>query len=75
MDSEVTLTLSRLFVGQVLDMLEDQRDIWEYTERFLIHGQVEEDRIIAEASSPEDARKMMDYYGDIITRIRCQLPA
>ena len=74
MDEEVSLRLPRLFVGQVVIALEEQKSAWDYTALYLTHGCVESDHTIKEASSSQEAQRMADYYGKIINCIQSQVP-
>jgi len=69
MDKRITLKLPRLFVGQILDVLRMEQETWVYTENYFLGGPLDMDRLIKEDSTAEEARKMVDYYQDIIDEV------
>jgi len=72
MDREIRLTLQDSFVGQILDVLRQEQEAWSYTRCYLLGGVLDVDRLIKEDSTPEGARKMVDYYQEIIDAIEGQ---
>ena len=69
MDKTITLKLPRLFVGQILDVLRMEQETWVYTENYFLGGPLDMDRLIKEDSTAEEARKMVEYYQDIIDEV------
>lgn len=73
-DEEITLTLPRLFVGQMLDALREEQADWEYTERYhLGNGLVDFDRLLKSDSNPHEARSMAEFYATIIQEVEEQM--
>jgi len=76
MPDKITLTLPRLFVGQMLDALRETQADWEYTQAYhLGDGRVDFDHLIKSDSNAREARKMADFYGQIIEAIEQQMDA
>jgi len=73
MDKKVVLSLSRLAVGQILDALRQRLETWEYTEEYLNTGYVHEPYCIEECSSPDEARRIADYYHQVIQSVETQV--
>ena len=72
MDENIVLTLPALAVGQILDSLYIRLETWEYTEEYLNTGYVHEPYCIEECSHADEARRIADYYKDIIESIEKQ---
>jgi len=72
MDENIVLTLPALAVGQILDALYIRLETWEYTEEYLNTGYVHEPYCIEECSNADEARRIADYYKDIIESIEKQ---
>ena len=72
MDENIVLTLPALAVGQILDALYIRMETWEYTEEYLNTGYVHEPYCIEECSNADEARRIADYYKDIIESIEKQ---
>lgn len=73
MKDPVTLTLSRLDAGQVLDALHERMHIWQITRQYLETGHSDPTAIIEECSDPDEAQSIADYYQSIIETIEAQL--
>ncbi|MBI9015892.1 MAG: hypothetical protein JEZ07_01390 [Phycisphaerae bacterium] len=69
----VTISLSRIDIGQLIDGLSVRRDAWRYTQRYLEEGYMEPERLIEECSDIEEAKSIADHYNDIIENIEKQL--
>lgn len=74
MSDEIALRIPRLFVGQLIVALEEERQNWDCTVAYLTDGCVPTDRMAKEASSAQDAKKMVQFYEGIIDCIQRQLP-
>ena len=72
MDENIVLTLPALAVGQILDALYIRLETWEYTEEYLNTGYVHEPYCIEECSNADEARRIADYYKNIIESIEKQ---
>ena len=72
MDRTVTLTLPDLFVGQILDVLRQEQEAWVYTRSYLLGGPLDIERLIKVDSTAEGARKMVEYYQEIIDAVERQ---
>ena len=73
MNNEVTLNLSRLEAGQILDALLEQLEIWRYTERYMHTGYVEEPYCVKECTDENEAGKIAKFYESIIQAIEKQI--
>lgn len=71
---QVSVTLSRNEFGQILDGIEVLIEQWVATEQYLATGLVS-DIGIRDATDPEEAANIAEYYRDIASRIRAQLTA
>lgn len=71
---DVQITLPRDAVGQILDGIEVLIEQWVATEQYLATGLVSEIGI-RDATDPEEAANIAEYYRDIASRIRAQLAA
>ncbi len=69
----VTLKLSDLDAGQIIDGLTERMKVWKATERYLRTGVSEIDDFIEECSYPEEAHSIAKHYEKIIGLIRKQL--
>jgi len=69
MDENVTLTLSKPDVAQILDALYQRLDTWKYTEQYLQTGYADESYCIEECSEAEEAHRIAECYGKIINSI------
>ncbi|MDP6542436.1 MAG: hypothetical protein QGH60_00510 [Phycisphaerae bacterium] len=72
MDKTITLTLPDLFVGQILDVLRQEQEAWVYTRSYFLGEPLDMDRLIKDGSTAEGARKMVDYYQEIIDAVERQ---
>ena len=74
MSDVVTLQLSSLDVGQLLDALSDRAEAWEKTAA-LLNGEFssEEFFLAEECSDPAEAEKIAQHFRDIIACVRSQL--
>jgi hypothetical protein len=72
MDKEITLKLPDSFVGQIIDILRLEQDAWVYTLSYFQGGPLDMERMIKAGSKPTEARKMVDYYQDIIDAVERQ---
>lgn len=63
--AEVSHSLPREFVGQMLENLDALVDEWENTAEYLEHGVTCDDLIIHECNDADEARKIRDYYTTI----------
>jgi hypothetical protein len=72
MDKTITLTLPDSLVGQILDVLRMEQEAWIYTRSYFLGGPLDMERLIKADSTGEDARKMVDYYQDIIDAVEKQ---
>ena len=72
MDKTITLKLPRLFVGQILDVLRLEQEAWVYTESYFLGGPLDIERLIKVDSTAEGARKMVEYYQEIIDAVARQ---
>ncbi|MBT3199053.1 MAG: hypothetical protein HN350_03965 [Phycisphaerales bacterium] len=75
MDRIITLALSDIFVGQILDVLRFEQDAWAYTQSYLLGGPLDMERLIKVHSTPTDAGKMVAFYQDIIDAVEQQYQA
>ena len=73
-DTVVQLSLSRNFVGQILEGLAVLTEQWDATAAYLSHGELG-DQVIRECSSAEEAESIAEFYRQIANDIRGQLPA
>lgn len=71
---KVSVTLSRNEFGQILDGIEVLIEQWVATEQYLATGLVS-DIGIRDATDPDEAASLADFYRDIASRIRAQLSA
>ena len=69
----VTLKLSDLDAGQIIDGLTERMKVWKATERYLRTGLADIDDCIEECSKPEEAQSIAEYYQNIIDNIQLQL--
>ena len=72
MDKTIPLTLPDLFVGQILDVLRQEQEAWVYTRSYFLGEPLDMDRLIKDGSTAEGARKMVDYYQEIIDAVERQ---
>jgi len=72
MDKTITLTLPDWYVGQILDVLRLEQDAWAYTRSYFLGGPLDIERLIKADSTAEEARKMVDFYQDIIDAVERQ---
>jgi hypothetical protein len=72
-DKMITLRLSENDVGQIIDALCVRQDDWRYTQRHFEEVYEESGRISEECRDAEEARRIADYYEEIIAKIRRQL--
>lgn len=72
MDKTISLKLPHSFVGQILDVLQWEQEAWSYTENYFLTGQFDINRLIKEDSTAEGARKMVEYYQEIIDAVERQ---
>jgi hypothetical protein len=72
MNDNVKLKLPGLAIGQILDALYLRMEAWEYTEEYLNTVQVHEPYCVEECSSAYEARRIADYYKEIIQSIEKQ---
>ena len=70
MEDFVTLRLSRLDAGQIIDGLTERMKVWKDTEEYLRTGCFDLDSFIEECSNPEEARSIAEYYEKIIDLIQ-----
>ena len=72
MDENVTLILSQLDVGQILDALYQRLKTWRYTENFIMTGCADERYWPEECSCPAEARRIAQHYEEVIEIIEQQ---
>ena len=72
MDNNVTLTISRTDVTQILDALSQRLETWKNTRVFLQKGYADENYCIEECSDAEEANRIADRYSKIIRLIEQQ---
>ncbi len=72
-DKTVTISLPENDVGQILDALCVREDSWRYTQRYFEEGIEESGRLIEECRDGEEARRIADYYAEIVAKIRRQV--
>lgn len=73
MGDNITITLPRDFLGQIIDGLEVLIDDWRATAVWLDTGQAEIDATIRECSSSREANNLANYYRLILTHLESQL--
>lgn len=71
---EVTLTLSRNGVGQLLDGIDVLIEQWEATAEYLDTGRIREDVCLRESHSLHEAEAIAEIYRQLRDRIWEQLP-
>jgi hypothetical protein len=70
----VTLKLSELFVGQMLDGLRIRAESWERTKEYLADGVIDsDDPYVEECSDENEAEQIANFYKEIIKEIENQL--
>ncbi len=72
-DKMITIRLPENDIGQIIDGLCVRQNEWRYTQRYFEEGYQESGRIIEECRDAEEARKIADYYEEIISELRTQL--
>jgi hypothetical protein len=72
MDENVTLTLSKPDVAQILDGLYQRLETWKYTEHYLQTGYVDERYCVEECSDAEEAHGIAERYDSMINSIEQQ---
>lgn len=72
-DDAMAIRLPRNDIGQIVDALCVRRDDWRYTQRYLEEDYEEPERVIEECSDADEARRIADYYDEIIAKIRSQI--
>ena len=76
MEESVTLKLSRLDVGQVMDGLQVRLEAWRGTQMYFESGfPPSPDFMIEDASDAEEAEQIADHYERILSTIREQVNA
>jgi hypothetical protein len=73
MDEFVTLCLSRLDAGQIIDGLTERMKVWQATAEYLERGYSDISNYIEECSNPHEAHSIAEYYEKIIELIKKQL--
>ena len=73
-DSVITLRLSLIDAGQILDGLECRAASWRTTAGVLDSGNNLDNSVIEECSNAREATGIADHYASIIAAIRAQLP-
>lgn len=74
MGDNVTLTLPSLFVGQLLDALREQLDVWRYTEKYMSGDCIAESPyLIKECSNANEAQNIVNLYERIIETVERQI--
>ena len=72
MNKAVSLTLSALDVGHILDALTMRMEKWAYTAEYLRTGRISESYPIEECSDADEAQQLADHYASIIKSIEEQ---
>jgi hypothetical protein len=73
MDDIVTLRLSRLAVGQMLDGLDERMQSWRATAEYMDTGESPEGIVINECTNEHEATAIANLYEEIIDSIRAQM--
>ena len=71
MNQGITLKLSQIMVGQILDGLRERQKVWRYTQEYMETGCTEEP-CIEECSSADEDQNIVEYYEEIISSIEKQ---
>lgn len=69
----LTVSLPREDVGQILYSIYVREDNWRYTQRYFEEATEQPGHLIEESPDGEEARRITDYYGEIIAKLRRQL--
>ena len=72
MNENVTLTLSKPDVAQILDALYQRLETWKYTEQYLQTGYADESHCVEECTGAKEARQIAERYSTIIRSIERQ---
>jgi len=73
MDENITLTLSKLDIAQILDALYQRLETWKYTEQYLQTEYIDENYCVEECFNAEEAHIIARYYDEIIKSIEKQV--
>lgn len=74
MGKEIHLWLDSFDVGQIIDGLQCRQQSWANTAIYLRDGYFPDEGFVCEdCSDPDEAQKLSDWYGRIITNIKRQV--
>jgi hypothetical protein len=74
MKQNITLTLPKLFVDELLECLNVNIEDWHKTKIYLEHGDIESDMpYVRECNNVIEAEQLETYYIDIKTNIETQI--
>jgi hypothetical protein len=68
-DKEFVIRLNGLDLGQLIDGLEARATAWRLTATYLETGEAPDGFVIEECSDAEEARRIAEHYGGIISTV------